>query len=539
MHRLLSLLAGLYALFWLTSLQGAETPNGLKLSEDQSLTRTLRGDPESLDPHLATGIPEDHVTRELFEGLVTQDLQGNIIPGQAESWNTSADGKTWTFYLRKELKWSDGSPLTAADFEYSFKRLADPETASAYGWYLATMGVVNADGVLKGQKPVTTLGIRANPDNSLTIKLVEPAPHLLNMLTHRSMNPVPRSAIEKSGRNWVQADKIVVNGPFILVKRVIHEQIVLKQNPNYWNTGNTIIENITFLPVESEVAALNRYRTGEIDLLASIPVSHYKKLANEIPEQLKAIPTLATYYLTFNTREKPFDDTRVRKALSYTINRERITSNVLGQGQTAAYTFTPAVVTGFSAPVPDYQRMNNSARLEKARLLLKEAGYSEKHPLEFTYTYNTTDINKHIAVAIQEMWQSQLPVKVELQSMEWATYLQNKREGRYQVARALWGGDYDDAATMLGIHTPEHSNNSSFYNNPDFNQLLSSASHTLDRSQRNRLYAEAELILAEDMPVAPIYWNSNIYLIKPNLRGVSYQNPEGRIYSREIYRVEQ
>ena len=183
--------------------------------------------------------------------------------------------------------------------------------------------------------------------------------------------------------------------------------------------------------------------------------------------------------------------------------------------------------------------MSPQERLAAANKLLREAGYNKDKPLTFTYIYNATDSNKHIAVAIQEMWQKQLPVKAELESLEWSTYLQRKLDGQYQVARALWGGDYDDAITMLDVHTPEHGNNSSFYNSERYNQLLDQARQTLNREERNRIYAEAELVLASDMPIAPVYWNSLNYLIKPDLRGVSYDNPEGRIYGREIYRIEQ
>lgn len=536
--RIALFLGCLLIVFQVKDLQAAELPEGVKLSKNQTLTRSLRGDPESLDPHLTIDMPGDHVTRELFEGLVTQDIQGNIIPGQASHWTVSKDHKTWTFHLRKGLTWSDGTPLTAADFEYSFKRLANPNTASTYGWYLGSMGVRNATEVVKGDKPVSTLGVKAGSENTLTLELSEPAPYLLAMLTHRSLYPVPRHTIEKHGKDWITSDNIVVNGPYILSKRVLLERMELKRNPSYWNNEKTVIEKVTFLPLESEVSALNRYRTHEIDIVYNIPTSHYRKLQAEMPNELKSTPSLATYYLTFNTREKPFDDVRVRKALSYTINRDLITQNVLGQGQATAYTFTPNIVTGFTPPTPEYQKLSQQERVAEARKLLAEAGFSSQKPLEFSYMFNATDANRFIAVALQEMWQTKLPVKVTLQSQEWSSYLQNKRDGKYQAARALWGGDFNDAITMLDMNTPKHSNNSSFFNNSNYNQLLKQASKILNDKKRNELYAKAELILAEEMPIAPIYWNSNNYLIKPDLRGVSYQNPEGRIFAREIYRVD-
>ncbi|MCL6271551.1 peptide ABC transporter substrate-binding protein [Sansalvadorimonas sp. 2012CJ34-2] len=510
---------------------------GEKLSEDQTLTRMLRGDPESLDPHLATGMPESHVIRDMFEGLVTQDIKGNIISGQAESWSVSPDGKTWTFKLRPELRWSDGVALTAEDFVYSFRRLADPKTASSYGWYLQAMGVQNAPDIIHGKKPADTLGISAPTRDTLVVELTAPTPFLLNMLTHRSMNPVPAHVIDLHDRDWVTDENIVVNGPFVLDKRVINERIVMVRNPRYWDNKSVVLEQVTFLPIPVETAALARYKASDIDLLERVPPSHVQSIKKDMPEQLKTTPSLSTYYITFNTRLKPFDDVRVRKALSYAIQRERIANDLLGQGQVPAYTFTPAVVTGFKAPEPGYKKLDQKDRLAQARQLMQEAGYSDSQPLGLTYMYNGTEENRRVAVVIQEMWQSALPVQITLQAIEWSTYLENKREGRYQVARALWGGDYDDAMTMLDMHTPAHSNNSSFYDNPEYIEMLRQARLTQDIQGRNKIYANAELQLMDDMPIAPVFWNSNSYLIKPDLRGVSYGIPEGRIYSRNVYKV--
>ena len=470
---------------------------------------------------------------------MTQDLQGNIIPAQADSWVASEDGKSWTFTLRKKLMWSDGSPVTAFDFEFGLRRLADPETASTYAWYLEAMDIANAAEVISGKLPVSALGVKALSANEIQLQLSHPVPYLLRLLVHRAVSPIPRHAVDKYGRDWVAPGNIVVNGPFRLESRVVNERIVLQRNPHYWNNDETILSRVTYLPIPSETAALHRYRAGEVDMLTNLPASHYAKLSKQMPDHLKSAPSLQTYYLTFNTREKSFEDVRVRKALSYVIDLERIVDSVLRQGQKAAYTFTPEIAAGFTPPRPDYQRMTATEREEEARRLLKEAGYSEANPLRFTYIYNPTDINRMIAIAIaiQAMWQVHLPVNVTLQSLEWATYLDMKRNGRYQVARALWGGDYNDASTMLGIHTPQHSNNSSFYFNEQYNALLKQARLTADESARNRLYAEAELILADDMPVAPVYWNYNLYLIRPELGGVSLENPSGRMLSREIYRT--
>ena len=516
----------------------ANVPAGTRLADSQSFTRMLRGDPESLDPHLAIGIPADHVARDMFEGLVTEDTQNRIIPGQAERWTVSENGKIWRFHLRRNLKWSDGTSLTAADFEYSFRRLASPKIASPYAWFLESIGIENAHEIIKGKKPVSLLGVEATDAETLTIRLNTPTPFLLSMLTHRSMLPVPKHMIDTLGSSeWVNHEHVVSNGPFQLVQRVVHEKLMLARNPQYWNKKHTILDQVTYIPIESEPAALSRYRAGDIDLLERVPPTHLKMVEEDFPDQLVTAQTLSTYYITFNTRRKPFDDARVRRALSYAIQRERIANDVLGFGKVAAYTFAPEAIEGFTPPEPPYKKLDYSTRITEAHKLLLAAGFDKSKPLELVYTYNNTDENRRIAVVIQKMWQSTLPVKVQLVSKEWATYLQDKIEGHYQVARALWMGDYNDAMTMLDMFTPEHANNSSFYNNPEYNTLLATARQTIDHQERNRIYQKAELILAEDMPVAPLFWDSSSYLIKPDLKDVSYKSPLGRVYSREIYRV--
>ena len=513
----------------------ATVPEGVELSDNQSLTRNIRGYPETLDPHLAKGIPADHITRELFEGLVTEDAEGQIIPAQAESWTTSDDGMLWNFRIQEGLKWSDGSPLTAEDFEYSFKRLASSGTS--YSIYLKSIGIKNAISVLSGAAGGDVLGVKATDKFNLEIELIIPSPQLLSKLTHRSMYPVPKHVIEKHGKKWTDTENIVVNGPFTLTEQVKDERIVVTPNPEYRDSDKLVTDKVTFLPLESEEQALRQYLDGKIDILASLPWAHYHESSVSLEDQVVTVDSLSTYYLTFNTQKQPFDDVRVRQALSFVINREKIAQDIAGQNQRPAYTFTPDIISHYKVPVPDYQLMSPEERLVKARELLSEAGYSDRAPLDFTYMYNKSDINKSIAEEIRDMWQKNLPVQVTLEEADWSHYLECRTSGHYQVARALWGGDYDEAMTMLDIHQSSHKLNSSFYNNPGYDALLDQANREKDIWIRNKLFATAELFLINDMPVAPIYWNNNTYAIKPKLRGVSYLNPLGRIYSREIYRV--
>ena len=528
--------AGLASAFLCISLHAADVPTGTQLAKNQVLNRSIFGAVETLDPHFSIGIPGSQVLRDLFEGLVSYDAHENVVPGIAKSWRVSRDGKTWTFTLR-DAKWSDGTPLTAEDFVYSYRRLVDPKAAAKYGWYPASIGIKNADAITHGKMPVSSLGVSAKGKHGLVLTLERPVAYLLPMLTHYSMSPVPRHVIEKYGKQWSNGEHLVVDGAYKLASRRVNVEISLTRNPYYWDNAKTVIQQVNYYPIDAETTALNLYRTGELDLMTTVPVLLYNKLKKEMPDQLKSSPVLATYFLNFQTQHPPFDNVKVRQALSYAIDRKQMAEHVVGQGVVPAYTFTPPTVSGFTPPVPAYQRMSQAQRIQKAQQLLKEAGFTKDHPLEFTFLYNTTEANRDISVALQAMWQSALPVKVTLDNMEWTTYLSNRLAGYYQVTRALWGGDYDDAMTMLDIHTPGNANNSSFYNSKPYNALLAEAQHTMAVKARNKLYDKAELILAEDMPVAPIYWNSNTYLIKQDLRGVNYRNAQGIIYSKDIYRV--
>jgi oligopeptide transport system substrate-binding protein len=297
--------AGIFtALFAGNVAMAANVPAGVQLAEKQTLVRNNGAEIQSLDPHKIEGVPEANVSRDLFEGLLITDLQGHAIPGVAEKWENK-DFKVWTFHLRKDAKWSNGEPVTAQDFVYSWERLADPKTASPYESYLQYGHVANIDDIIAGKKAPDTLGVKALDDHTLEVTLSEPVPYFYKLLVHASLSPVPKAAIEKYGEKWTQPGNIVTNGAYTLKDWVVNERIDLVRNPQYWNNAKTVINQVTYLPISSEVTDVNRYRSGEIDMTYNqLPIELFQKLKKEIPNQVHVDPYLCTYYYEINNQNR-------------------------------------------------------------------------------------------------------------------------------------------------------------------------------------------------------------------------------------------
>jgi oligopeptide transport system substrate-binding protein len=501
------------------------------------LVRGNGAEPATLDATLGEGVPGSNVMRDLYETLMTEDSEGNIIPGQAESYEINDDKTVYTFKIRKEAKWSNGDDVTANDFEYSFKRGVDPKIAAKYSWYFKILGIKNGADILAGKKPVDSLGVKALDAKTLQITLSKPIPYFLIGVAHITTAPVPQKIIEKFGKKWTNPANIVTNGPYVLKEWVVNEKIVLEKNDNYYAKNDVKIDKVTFLPIPEQSTELNRYKAGEIDYLYELPKNQYKKLMKTIPNEVKVLGRVGTYYYYLNMKKKPFDDVRVRKALSYAVNRKILAEKVLGTGEIPAYTFVPNIVSGYTAPIPEYQTWTQKQREEKARKLLAEAGITKSNPLKFELLYNTSEQHKRNALAISSMWKKAFKgaVVVTLKNQEWKTYLQEKKSGNYQVARAGWIGDYNEASTMLDLLTVGHSSNNSFYNNPKYDKLMNEARSTTDDVKRNKLYQEVDLMVAEDMPVIPLFQYSNARLVKPRVGGYPKINPLGAIYTKHLY----
>jgi len=531
-----SLLLGAGLTFAATSLTAtaAEVPAGVKLAKTQEIVRGNGTEVASLDPHKTEGVPESHVIRDLMEGLVNQDANGKTIPGVAESWETT-DNKTFTFHLRKNAKWSNGDPVTAHDFEYSFKRVVDPATAAPYSWYMEMTTMVNASDIIAGKKDKDTLGIKALDDYTLEIKLESAVPYFVMMMGHTTVKPVHQATVEKYGDKWTRPDNFVGNGAYTVDQWVVNERISLTRNPQYWDDAKTVINKVTFLPIENQVAEMNRFLSGEIDITYELPNEHFRRLQKEHKEDVSITGNLCTYYYAFNTTKAPFNDVRVRQALSYTIDRDIITKALLGQGQKNAYAFTPEIISGFTPELPDYAKLTQKQRIEKAKELLAEAGFDKSNPLSFNLLYNTSENHKKNAIAITSMWKKSLGIDVTLENQEWKSFLDSKRQGNFDVTRAGWCGDYNEPSTFLSLMQSTNSSNDAHYKSKSYDELMQQALATTSDEARNEIYLKAESLLAKDMPIAPIYQYVKARLLSPQVGGYPTNNAEEQIFTKDLY----
>lgn len=531
-----SLLFGVGLTFAATSLtaNAAEVPAGVKLANIQEIVRGNGTEVASLDPHKTQGVPESHVIRDLLEGLVNQDANGKIIPGVAESWETT-DNKTFIFNLRKDAKWSNGDPVTAHDFEYSFKRVVDPATAAPYSWYMEMTTMINAAEIIAGKKDKETLGVKALDDHTLEIKLASAVPYFVMMMAHTTVKAVPQATIEKFGDKWTRPENFVGNGAYTVDKWVVNERISLTRNTQYWDDAKTVINKVTFLPIENQVAEMNRFLSGEIDITYELPNEHFRRLQKEHKEDLSITGNLCTYYYAFNTAKAPFNDVRVRQALSYTIDRDIITKALLGQGQKNAYAFTPEIISGFTPELPEYAKLTQKQRIEKAKELLAAAGFDKSNPLSFNLLYNTSENHKKNAIAITSMWKKSLGVNVTLENQEWKSFLDSKSMGNFDVTRAGWCGDYNEPSTFLSLMQSSNASNDAHYKSKSYDELMQQALATTSDAERNEIYLKAETLLAKDMPIAPIFQYVKARLLNPLVGGYPTNNAEEQIFTKDLY----
>ena len=506
---------------------------GEELADEQVFTYNMGAEPPSIDPQLVEDVTGSAIARDLFEGLLTQKADGTLAPGVATRWEVSDDKKTYTFHLRDNARWSNGDPVTAQDFVYAWRRAVDPKLASPYSGYMRLMSIENAADIIEGKKPVEELGVKALDNLTFQVRLSNPLPYFPTMVVHTTTMPTHRATIEKYGDKWTRPGNMVSNGAYTLKEHVLNERLVRVRNPMYWNDKNTIIDKVVALVINDENQAFNRYQAGELDM-AGVPTGQYKRLKKKMPDEVYSVPRLCSYYYALNVEKKPLDDVRVRKALAYAVNRDIITRNILQAGQIPAYTFTPGSTANFEVPEVPYARMTQKERDAKARELLEQAGYGRGNPLEVTILYNTSEGHKKIAIAISQMWKRTLGVKTTLENQEWKTFLNTRDVGDFQIARAAWCGDYNEASTFLELMMSNSEYNDSNYKNPEVDRLMEE-SKTMDDPNPN--YTRVEEIIAEDFPIIPIYHYTNTFLLKPYLKGWPFGNVENNWYSRNLYVV--
>ncbi|QKJ87311.1 Oligopeptide ABC transporter, periplasmic oligopeptide-binding protein OppA [Paramixta manurensis] len=513
----------------------AKVPAGVELAAKQELVKGNSAEPQSLDPDKIEGVPEANVSRDLFEGLAISDENGKVVPGVAESWDNK-DFKVWTFHLRKDAKWSNGQPVTAQDFVYSWQRLADPKTASPYASYLQYGHIANIDEVIAGKKAPDALGLKAVDDHTLEVTLSEPVPYFYKLLINPAMSPVYKAAIDKFGDKWTQPQNIVSNGAFKLQDWVVNERIVMVRNTNYWDNANTKLDKVTFLPISSEVTDANRYRSGGSDMTSNyLPIELFQKLRKDTPKEVHIDPYLCTYYYEINNQKAPFNDPRVRTALKLGLDRDIIVNKVKNQGDLPAYSFTPPYTDGIKLTKPEWFSWSQEKRNEEAKKLLAEAGFTKDKPLSFSLLYNTSDLHKKLAIAAASIWKKNLGVDVKLRNEEWKTFLDTRHQGNFDVARAGWCADYNEPTSFLNIMLTGGSSNTAFYSNKAYDQAIADSLKVSTEAERSALYQKAEQILDKDSGIVPVYYYVNTRLVKPWVGGYTGKDVMDQTYDKNLY----
>ena len=481
----------------------------------------IGADPKTIDPVLNGASDGGDVINQTFEGL-TREKSGTVYPGIAESWEVSEDGLTVTFKLR-ESKWSDGSPLTAHDFVYSWKRGMDPATASEYAWIWEYTNIVGAFDAVNGAS-LDEVGVTALDDHTLEVKLITPTDYIVSLLSFYHFLPTKQSAVEAGADGaWAKDPAVAVsNGPFKLTSYNIGEGLTLVKNENYWNAAEVKIDRIEGKFIDEQATAYQAYQAGELHFLPDVPPAEVATLIAESSE-FYVFPLLGTYYYNFNMDLPLFQDVRVRKALNLAIDRELIVET-LGAGQVPAAGFVPPGFidhegNDFFEKSGTYGIATDDSKVAEAQALLAEAGFPGGAGFpEFTIMYNTGAGHQQVAELVQEMLKTNLGITTKLENQEWAVFQDTRKEGDYEVSRGGWLTDFMDPMGLLAIFTTENAYNDPNYNNAEYDALLSTAAKTRGAEHFEALYAAQEILMSE-LPVLNVYHYSDVMLVSPKLQG--------------------
>ena len=457
-----------------------------------------------------------------MEGLCQYDPQTSLpVPAVVERWEASADNLTWTFHLRPTARWSNGEALAAQDFVYSYRRNLSPGLGAEYSTML--FALQNGREFFEGTvTDFAQVGVKAVDDHTLVLQLSHPIPYLPKLLCHSIWYPVHQATIEKFGRidqrgsHWTRPGNYVGNGPFVLAEWKPNQVIKVTKSPTYWNRDQVRLNGINFYPIEANSTEEAMFRTGQLHVTAQMPIDKIAVYRDDprLAVFLHQAPIVATYYFRFNTLRPPLDDVRVRRALAYSINRREMVERVTLGGQPPADHRTPPGIAGFK-PEGGF-----TYDPELARRLLAEAGYpgGEGFP-NLEYLYNTNESHRKIAEAIQQMWRRELGISITLVNQEAKVWSDTMRSGNYDIARMAWVGDYVDPSTFLDIMTTGNGNNETGWGSPEYDRLIAEATTTADEAKRYALCARCEAILAEEAPIAPLYFYNRNNLTLPAVKG--------------------
>mgnify|MGYP002510400484 CR=1 FL=1 len=513
----------------------AEDANTEQASTGEKILSVQVGpDPETIDPALNSAVDGGNMLLHSHECLLTVDQDGKLAPGQAETWETSEDGLTWTFHLRDGLKWSDGSDLTANDFEYSWKRVCDPMVAAPYAETVLGM-VEGFNEAVAGD--LDALQVAATDDKTLTVKLSAPCSYFGSLAAFATLSPVQQATVDANGDAWATAaETYICNGPFYISEWVPGSHILMSKNPNYWNADAIKLDGIKWNLIEDANASYSAYQTGEVLMIKDVPTEEIPSL--EGSSEFYVDPIIGTYYLSVNTQKAPFDDAKVRKALSLAIDREYV-ANTLMQG-----TYSPA--SNFMGPgwidtdgsqfmdnanggQPYVDTTNFEANLEEAKALLEDAGYPGGEGLP-SITYSTNDAGYHKVVAeyLQQAW-AELGVDLNVEIVEWASFTPMRRNGDYEASRNGWVGDYSDPSNMLDLLYSSNGNNDGKFSNAEYDAAMEVSRTTLDAAERSEALHKAEDILMEETACIPVAYYNDFWLQSDKITG-SWHSPYGYWY---------
>ncbi|MBQ9351550.1 peptide ABC transporter substrate-binding protein [Phyllobacterium sp.] len=485
------------------------------------LHRGNAGEPNTLDQSQTSIDIEAFVVKDLYEGLTVYDAKGAIIPGAAESWTVSDDGTVYTFKLRANANWSDGTPVTAEDFVFSYRRIEDPKTAAKYANILYP--IKNAEKINKGELPLDQLGVKAVDAKTVEITLERATPFFIQLMAHQTALPINKASFEKNGPDFVKPGKMVSNGAFQLVDHVLNDHLTVGKNPNYWDAANVKLDKVIFYPLEDDAAAVRRFEAGELDTVYNFSADQIERLRKSWGDQVHVTPALATYYYAFDTRTEPFNDVRVRNALSMSVDRDFLAKEIYSGAQLPTYSLVPPGLATYGEPSKAaFADMSQLDRDDKAVALMKEAGYGPGgKPLNIEIRYNTNANHERVATAVADMWKKAFGANVTLMNLDVSSHYAYLQEGgKFNVARASWFADYADAENFLALNVSSNKTfNYGHYNNPEYDALMKKSYDERDPAARSKILHAAEALLTRDEPIASLMNSANIWLISKRIKG--------------------
>lgn len=478
-------------------------------------------EPKSLDPHLVTGVPENRLIQGLIEGLIAFHPTDDLLPepGVAESWEHNDDFTEWTFKLRDDAKWSNGDPVTAGDFVYSWQRILSPVLGSEYAEMLYVLK--GGEAFHKGETTdFSTVGVKAPDDRTLNVSLAGSTPYFLNMLKHYSFYPVNPQVVEKFGgmldRNsrWSTLENYVGNGPFVLKEWKTNQVIRMTKSPTYWDADRVKLKQIDFFPIDNVASEETAYRGGQLHMTSTVSPDKIPMFQEKFADQLRIDPYLGSYFFRINVTRKPFDNPLVRRALNLALDRQLLVDRVTKGGQAPATGFVPPGMSTYEASTAV------GLDVKEARRLLAVAGYPGGKGFPKTeILINTSESHRKVAEATQAMWRKNLGINVGIYNQEWKVYLDSQSNLDFDLVRAGWIADYAYPMTFLSIFTAGNGNNDTGWANPQYDALIQRAQDAESEESRIALMHQAEAILMDELPIVPIYWYTRVYLKDPRVKG--------------------